>query len=537
MKIILFVTLLYFSIQMCYAQVVYHPLESRVYAFLENQSLKKMIMFHNEVLPMPRIKIAEHLVELEKNSAQMNSLEREELEWYKREFADEIKRLSNSTINERWFLLSYSDSLFSLRVSPIAGYFISKIGENGGHQRWWGANVYGSYGKWFGAFLNMRDKGEFGDNVDRFKYFSPATGHTRAGAPGGVEHSDVRGGMNFDWNWGGISLAKDYFTWGHGKFGQLIHSVKAPSYPFIRFDLNPVEWFRFYYIFGSLTSNVLDSSQFYRTNPNSLMPITIETFVNKYIAANLFSFTPWDWLDLSVGNSLVISGDLRMELFIPFMFFKYLDRDIGQGSVDDGNGQLHFDIAVKYPETFLFYSTFFLDVTEIRNVLKKDFHNTWAGLTVGGKKVDLFIDNLDLTLEYTAITPWVYEHRDQATTYKHIDYQLGHWIGQNADHLRLQFDYRIIRGLQSSIFFERVRKGGLKDIYYAYKDKATEQFLYSPLRKDMRFGIEAQYEIIHDLFIKTHYHYSDISDEDKLRTPDWQLGKKHQFGLAVYYGL
>lgn len=318
--------------------------------------------------------------------------------------------------------------------------------------------------------------------------------------------------------------------------GQLILSSKPPSFPYIRLDLNPVPWLRFYYIHGWLNSLVLDSSQFYYSYPNSISPRLREAYHSKYIAANFLSITPKDWLDFSIGNSVIYTGDLRPEFFIPFMFFKFLDHNTGRLDIDDSNGQMYFDAAVRLPETFEFYSTVFIDVTEIRNVLKNDFSNTWYGITIGGKKIDLIIPNLDVDIEYTKTSPWLYEHKDEVTTYKQLNYPLGDWLGQNADQLSLKFDYKFMRGLDVSLLLQRIRKGGLKDIAYAYENGVSEPFLYGPLRKEIDVELSTQYEILHDVFAKGYYTYSDISDEDLQRTPSYLLGKKPSFGLSLQYG-
>jgi hypothetical protein len=128
-------------------------------------------------------------------------------------------------------------------------------------------------------------------------------------------------------------------------------------------------------------------------------------------------------------------------------------------------------------------------------------------------------------------------------TYKHLDYSLGHWLGQNADQLRFQVDYRFIRGLELSVFAERVRKGGEKNIFYAYgfddrdEFEKREPFLYGETRKDFRFGFKADYEFIHNGYANLSYQYSDISDEKNGRTPDYLLNQKHKFSFGFSYGL
>ncbi len=524
------------------AQVVYEPIHKDIYTFLNRMSLKHIIQTDDEALPFSRAYIASLLVIVEKNSNSLNPVERDELEFHKSEYFYELGQIDDNRppVKERWYLFSYSDSLFNLKLSPIAGYGISTTGNKNGHTRWFGAMSYASYSDWFGASIDIRDKGEFGDNVDKNKSFSPERGAWYKAAPNGIEYSDVKGSINFNWNWGSVSLIKDYISWGHGSFGNLILSDKSPSYPFIKLQLKPVDWFRFNYIHGWLNSLVFDSSKFYLTHINSIEPELSKSYINKYIAANMFTFTPWQYIDVSFGNSIVYSGDLRPEFFIPFLFFKFLDHNTGRGNVNDGNGQMYIDISVKLPETYHFYSTLFVDVTEIRNILENNFANTWIGFTLGSKKVDLIVPNLDISLEYTRINPWVYEHRVETTTYKHIDYYLGHWLGQNADQIRAQFDYSFMRGLNLSLYFERVRKGGLEDIYYAYAgmDEKDLPFLYEPLREDFRIGLNINYELIHDLNFFASYIFSDITDnQGELRTPEFMLGKKHSFTITAFFNL
>ena len=149
------------------------------------------------------------------------------------------------------------------------------------------------------------------------------------------------------------------------------------------------------------------------------------------------------------------------------------------------------------------------------------------------------MDNLDLLIEYTRINPWVYEHKYESTTYKHYNYTLGHWIGQNADQVKIQFNYQPVRGLRFELYFEGLRKGGLDDIYYAYggTDEFNKSFLYAPLRSDKYLGISCIYEYIHDLLLVAKYRYSDISDEDPNRTPVNILGKKNTFSFSLSYGM
>lgn len=545
--LIIFLTLITLSdVKISYtkAQVIFEDLDKDIYKFLDRMSLLHLIELNDEVKPFSRIYIAKCLSELNQKVYYLNDVEKEELKFYMQDYRYELLTLSASKeiqpqeIEKRWYLFNYEDSKFNFKLLPIASYGLSKTGNKKGYNRSIGASIYMTYDALLGLNFNIRDKGEFGDNVDKDKYLSSKRGAWYKTVSNGIEYSDLRGSITYNWNWGSVSLQKENIQWGHGKFGQLILSDKPPSYPHLRFSINPVNWFRLTYIHGWLNSLVKDSNNFYITYPNTLSEQVVESYYPKYIAANIITFTPIKFIDLSIGNAIIYSGELRPEFFIPLMFYKFLDHNTGRGNTNDGNGAMYIDVSVKYPENFQFYSTVFVDVTEVRNILSNNFKNTWIGFTLGNKIINMIFDNLDITFEYTRLNPWVYEHKDETTNYKHIKYYLGHWLGQNADQLRIQFDFQLIRGLKINSFAEYVRKGGLEEIYYAYKgmNEKNLPFLYSPSRKELRCGLNISYEYMHDLFVKGGLTHSDIKDENELRYPTFLLGRNIDLSFSLSYG-
>lgn len=531
-----FLFLISFLTSIISAQVVYVTLDDGVYDFLDRMATKQIIKLNDEVKPYSRIYVAALLSNIELRKKELNKVEKELLVWYQREYQYEL----NADVKKRYRLFSHESELFQFQLSPVIGYQYSTIGSNNGNSRVIGMRAFSSIGKNFGINVEFRDSGEFGDIVDDTKEFTPETGfdEIRSDNPDdGIEFSDIRGSLVYSWKWGDVSLNKDYMRWGHANFGNLIFSDKAASFPYIRFSLYPADWLRFSYFHGWINSLVIDSAKTLLPVPNSQLPDGKETFIKKYVVANMLTFSATDWLDFSLGNSFVYSGDLRPEMFIPFMFFKMLDRDTGRGKIDDGNGQFYFDLSVRYFKNFQFYSSLFVDVTSITELTEGDTKNTWLGFTVGTRTTNLLIDNLDLILEYTKINPWVYEHRNVTTTYRHLDFVMGHWIGQNADQIRAQLNYQPVRGLVFEAYFERLRKGDLADIVHAYTGTVDEPFLYGDNREDITFGLNASYEFFHELFVFGSFKLSDISDEKEGRTQDFLLGNNNNMSIGFRYGI
>lgn len=563
-KILFFIVLLG-SLFISYPQAVFEPVYNPIYPFLERMNLKGFITLNDETSPFSRKMISEKLLEISNQKSKLNLVENEELEWFMKEFFPEILREQRVTdtlttfnivkndafdgiksilypskysLTDRIRLYGYNDKKFSLNLSPRAGYEIKYFGDKKGHSRWIGLRVFGSYGNNFAAFFDYVDRGDY-FITDRRKDFASETSFfiNNAGTSR-IEYSDMRGGVTVDWQWATLSLQKDYINWGHGKNGQLILSSNATSFPHIYLTFQPVEWFRCFYIHGFLNSLVIDSSASYYNHWGNEKPFLREEYVGKYFVANQLTFTPYRDVDISVGNIFVYSGRLRPEMFIPFIYYKVMDHNTGRGGVDDGNGFIFFDFSIKHPHTFKFYSTILFDGLNIREILSdNNWYTSPFGFTVGIKKVDFIFDNIDFSIEYTRNNLWLYEHKDETTTYKHIDYNLGHWIGQNADNIKIMIDYLPISRMRLSAYLENFRKGGLEDISYVYeRNKPQLGFLYSPVRKDFRIGFKTQYEIIHEFIWNFEYRYTSVTDEDIKRTLDFQLGSKHNFVFSLSYG-
>ncbi len=434
----------------------------------------------------------------------------------------------------------YYDSTknFSISIQPKFGLKYKLNGNFSGYDRWWGAGIKANFDSTLFGYLDFRDIGEIGDNKLENKFLTPQTGYWINNRPKkGIEYSDVRGGIKYSWGWGSISLEKNFYKLGSGIYGQLIHSHKASSYPFISLKLNPIDWLEFEYYHGWLTSNVDDSLYFYPTTriDENGVPIYREKYKDKFIALNLLTIHPFEWWSFSLGNSVIYGNNgIQPEYLIPFLLYKFIDHNMGRDNTHGNNGQIFFDTKFKlFNKSLSPYFTFFLENASITDVAKNDLAKTWFGYTIGTQYN--FLAKFQFNIEYTRVNPWVYEHFIQNLSYKHIDYELGHWIGQNADHLMVELTFKPIKKLSTGIYYQSIRKGGLLDQNLAF-DATEEKFLYGPLRKDMYLGFDASYSLYDNLIIYMNYYYSEISDEDQNRTQGFLLGKKHNLILGFRLG-
>ena len=568
-KKIFIITFLLFTFHLLplQSQTVYEPLHKDVYPYLSRIAQKGVINYNDQIKPLTRIYIAEKLVEISKKTrglpaygVAITEVERDELNFYLKDFGEEIKFIHRGGIQiykeqkkpslpsiglsrqslfgndryGRWRLFSYSSNLFKVNLSPIFGYQIGSNDNANQTHRWNGAYFYGYFSDNIGFSFDFRDNAETGDNIDRTKSFTPVTGISIAKSnKDKIEYSEIHTTLSTNWSWGEITVGKDFLQWGYAQSGQLVLSQKAPSFPFIRLDIRPASWLKFNYIHAWLNSDVIDSNETYA----SKRPIQNRTlFRDKYLASHTLIITPTKGLDISLGESIIYSDRLEISYLMPLMFFRLADHYLSNNNNSAGdNAQFFFGISARgFIKNTHLYGSLFIDELTISDLFDSQKQRNQLGFTLGGSVVDLPIENLTLTAEFTKIFPFVYSHFIPTQTYESSSYGLGHWIGHNADLIYGSVNYRFMRGLQATVWGQYVRKGGEGVIDQQYT-LPSQPFLFG-LRTNYTFlGIDVKYEFIHELFVRAKFLYSKASSEQTNGT--FINDSKTEFNFAIYYGL
>jgi hypothetical protein len=534
------------------AQVVYEPLDRDVYSFLLRLSQKSVIVFDDQVRPVSRKYIAQKLLEASEKANQLTSLEKDELTFYSKDFKREFDFINNVKIDssqitivghddgDRFRFFGYRNNLFSLNLSPILGIKIGSRDNQKLTHIWNGIYTYGYIDKYVGFSFNFRDNIEQGTTVDKHKDFTSVTGvDARTDenivnySPNQMEYSGMNTVIATDWSWGSFSVGKDFHEWGYGESGLLVLSQKPPSYGFIRLDIKPVEWLKFNYMHGWLSSNVPDSNTFFYNTAGGIS----FSFVDKFIATHSLIITPISGLDLSVGESIIYDDELEFLYLMPIMFFRLADHQLsGQVNAAGGNAQIFFGVSSKgHIKNTHLYGTLFIDEITLNGLFDSIKQRNQLGFTFGGSITDLPIENLTAKIEYTKIYPFVYQHYIQTSDYKSANYILGHWMGHNADLVYASLNYRFLPGFQVTAWGQYIRKGEDGNVEQQYNIQPQPPFLFG-LRKNYGYlGAEIKYEYTHELFAKLNFQTTNSSiQQEDLSFIDTTL---NEFYFSVYYGL
>ncbi|WP_304130794.1 capsule assembly Wzi family protein [Ignavibacterium album] len=535
-----------------FSQVVYEPLGSDVYSFLNRLSQKGIIELDDQIRPLSRKYIAGKLLSVKQLSEKLTSLETEELNFYLTDFGRELDLLNNvkvekekiSSINKdqfgRYRLFSYRDNIFTINLSPILGAEIGSRDNERLIHIWNGISFYGYLSDNIGFNFRFIDNTEKGNNIDKWRLFTPKTGfHVRNDEtifgfpPDKIEYSEVNTNIGVDWSWGKFSVGKDFMEWGYGESGLLVLSQKAPSFPFIRLDINPVDWLSFNYFHGFLASDVVDSNETYYHETGGERIVYRE----KFIASHTLSVKPTKGLTLSLGESIVYADKFEFSYLFPLMFFRVNDHHLSRQINEAGsNSQFFFSVSSRnHLKNTHLYSSLFIDELTITNIFDKEKQRNQFGYSLGASFTDLLFENLTFTLEFTRIFPFVYEHYIQTTTYQNASYNLGHWMGSNGDLIYGSVNYRFLRGLQATLWAQYIRKGDKGNAYLQYQTQPQPPFLFGLRKNYTYFGGFVKYEILHELFVKFSFQLMKISEQQE--DLNYRNSNLNEFYFSIYYGI
>ena len=533
-----------------YSQVVYEPLWHDVYNYLERLSQKGVIEFDDLFKPVPRKYIYEKLKEAREKIAQLTNLEREELEFFERDYLIEssFNTKPGETENSGFFkgdsanrfrLFFLSNDIIKLNVSPILGYESSWLAKDVNTHSWNGLYGYGYLPGKIGFSLDFRINNEKGNSADRNKSFTPVTGIIRNNNKHSFDYSEVQSMASIDWGWGNAVIAKQFIEYGYAKSGKLVLSNKAPSFPFILLQINPAKWINFTYFHAWLSSDVIDSLE--------VAQYKRDIFRSKYFAWHALTFTPLQGLEVSLGESVVYSDKLEVSYLMPVMFFFLADEYISnkKDKPGDSNSQFFLSVSSKdHLKNTHLYGTLFIDELTLRgiggsivpdnlSVISDPNDRLQLGFTFGASVSDLPFNNLNMTLEYTKIYPYVYGHHTPAQTYTNSSYVMGHWMGANADLVHLEFEYRFIRGLQMNLWGEYIRKGSSD--YSGQYSYPSPPFLFGLKNYYKYFGVKLRYEWLHELNFEAGFRNNFTKNE--ISEGLFNENGVNQFSLSVYYGM
>jgi len=507
-----------------------HISYTRIYDYLDELATDNIIELNSVAKPYARTFIAEKLLQAQGKKNKLNKRQRDELRFFLNEFALEQDKLPGTDLtisrNENLTFagiqpgLSYRDSVFRVKITPLLGMDITRNSNGTITKRWYGADFQAMFGKHLSVYGSLRDISIDGPLLARPGYLNDYPGYEYKESASGGDFSDSRGGIKYSWSWGSIGLVKDNVIWGDNYHGSNILSGRAPSFPMLTLHLKPTKWFELQYFHGWLVSDVLDSTRYYLDN----LGAKHYRMKNKFIAANMLTFTPIDKLNLSVGNSIIYAEDnVQPGYFLPIAFYKSIDHTLTKGlNLENQNSQIFLNFSSRNIKHLHLFTSVYADEISWGRFLPKSKERNPISYKVGADLSNFPIENLSLVAEYTNTNIINYKHSIPALTWASNGYNLGSYLGDNSEEMYLAMRYKPIRGLDLSLSYTDAKHGN--EYEYVRDNHAIDAIISQPSPGSITWsnktlGFNAQYEVFNNAYAIVNVAYSNIQGYNLTSTP------------------
>lgn len=510
-----------------------------IYDYLDELANMQVIELNSAIKPYSRKFIGEKLKEAQLKDTLLTARQRKDLAFFLKDYNKEY--FPDKKFKRRTDLFYYRDSLFSFTLNPILGYSHSTNTNGTASHRWNGAELWGNMGGKFGFYFSLRDNG-INNVLSTPGYLTQIPGANYKPYQGvnkvRTDFDEARGGISYGWKRASISLLKDNFTWGNNYNGANIFSGRQPSFAYLHLKLKPAKWFEFNYVHGSLISMVLDSSRIYGAGSGLR-----RNFIPKYVAASLATIRPCKNLYVSLGNSIVYADKYIQPIYlIPFMFYPSADHTMnasGSNSLGE-NSQMFLDLSIRSIRKTHIYSTLFVDEVNVGKMLDPKKQTNLFSFKAGIRFTNLFIKNTSLTFEYTRTNPWVYVHPIATTAFSSNNYNMGHYLGQNAEEFFAGLKLKPTRGLMIDLGFIQAYKGPtgpFVSVNGVNAGVAGATFLPAYEWSSQSVFVKAQWEIINDLFIFAEFWNTTIDEiSTSTYTAPFYYGKTNTITVGLNAG-
>jgi len=533
-RIVLFLSLIVASMCLTAQDIPEHISYTRIYDYLDELANDGYIVINSVAKPYSRSFIADKLIQAQASKGKLNKRQRDELTFFLKEFALEQNKLPDSQLNlaknDQLSLallqpaFHYRDTLFRARITPLLGMHVTHNDNGNIIKRWYGADLQMMIGKHLSVYGSLRDVSINGELLARPTYLNDYPGSEYKESSSGGDYSDSRGGIKYSWNWGSVGLVKDNVVWGDNIHGSNILSGRAPSFPMVTLHLKPCKWFEMQYFHGWLVSNVVDSTRYYVDNTGSKE----YRMANKFIAANMFTITPFRGFDFSFGNSIIYGEEsIQPAYLLPIAFYKSIDHTLTKGlSLENQNSQVFVNISSRNIKHLHLFTSIYADEISFKRFLPSVAQKNPLSLKLGANLTNFPIQNLSLAGEFTRTGIITYKHSVPGLTWASNGYNLGSYLGDNSQEIYLALSYKPIRGLDFGLSFTDAKHGN--EFNYIRREPnnvdATKVFLAQPFLGEISWsnvtlGFNVKYEIFNNAYAILSVENSTIKGYDLTSTP------------------
>lgn len=261
--------------------------------------------------------------------------------------------------------------------------------------------------------------------------------------------------------------------------------------------------------------------------PDSTTINNLKKVADKYIAIHKIGWTPSANFEIFAGEEIIYANrSLDLSYLVPHIFWRATEHNLS----DRDNAMIFLGANYKPQKNLLLYFNFLLDELKKSEILGNWWGNKYA-LQIGSSCIFDPARSGRVSLELTAVRPWVYTHYLLENRFSHDDVSLGFPGGSNLIQYTAELNYDLLAGLNFNTQTYYRRQGSVGNSFTInYYDRPSDQadWLEGKISDSVMIRPVITWQILAHHTIKAGYswHYNRNAD-----TSDAEIYLSYQ---AVY---
>lgn len=456
-----------------FCQVELVDVRNPVYSFLKRMQLKEIIPEYNSsAIPVSRGQVGNYLLTIKNKLNKLTSTDKEIFKNYEVEFEYDMYRKTNDqnnlfsksgmnnlfNWNKQKHLYFYTDSTKTFFGDLIGGISLrgssgDSIGDNSIFLGAPGIQVRGTFYNSLAYFLAV-GKGYFSNADDSDIIFAADTDPSLKGNYSFVEEkknfNSFEGYLRYQTkgDWLALTFGKTPLIFGFGYIDKMFMSNNSVPFSFGNLNIK-YKALNYSFTYGSIDGDSVGVYPLYSARPLS----------SKNIATHNLNISFSDAFNIGLWESIIISNQpFSFTYFNPVSFLTSADLSAGKEQTEENNSLLGIEAEIIPFRNFSFQSTLLIDDLTFGTLGTDDSLNeNKFGWQFGALWTNEL--NMNLSLEFTHLDPFVYSHRSNKSTYTNHLMSMGHALPPNSDEIAFKLDYDIGNKLKIVFLYQHQRSG------------------------------------------------------------------------------
>jgi hypothetical protein len=467
-----FVLLILYTQKIC-SQVELVSASHPVYEFLKRMQLMGIIKEYNSsLIPISRSEVSSYLKKIE-SSEYLSKTDKKILQDYKIEFEYDLNNtLKNSTSIEKEFdkisffgnkkqkyLYNYVDSNATLFIDFLSDISYRSLQDDlGNHSIVLGdlgfkfrGTLYNKIGYSVGFIGGQKLHGQNSDLIFAVENEPVLKANTNF-LSGNNYFEYFNGYFRYQAknNWLSLSLGREAINCGFGYIDKLFLSNNTVPIDFLKLDLN-YKKINYTFTYGSIKGDSLGTD-----------------LKSKNIAFHRLNIRFSDIFKMGYYEAVIISNNpFSFVYFNPVSFITSADLNTGAKETSKNNTLMGFDFELNPVKNVVLQGSLLIDDINFSTMFKNDYtsNENKIGYQAGTVWTNAFkIPDIDLTVEYTRLNPFIYSHRSNKDSYTNCGLSLGHALPPNSDEIAVKLNYNKSNRIKLNLLYQFQRSA--QGIYY-----------------------------------------------------------------------